>query len=106
MTSDYTREELELLESIENGDWKSIDNLEAEKMRFKEYAANTLRKDKRINIRMSERDLLELQKKALEEGIPYQTLINTVLHKYITNQLLDKNEVLKSIQVLRNKEAI
>ena len=89
MTSDYTREELELLESIENGDWKSIDNLEAEKMRFKEYAANTLRKDKRINIRMSERDLLELQKKALEEGIPYQTLMSSLLHKYVNGRLID-----------------
>ncbi len=52
MKLEYTQEELDLLDSIENGEWKSIENLEEEKERFQEYAANTLRKDKRVNIRM------------------------------------------------------
>ena len=64
------------------------------------------KKNKAISLRISEYDLEKLKEKAASDGIPYQTLINTVLHKYITNQLLEKNEVLKSIQVLRNKEAI
>ena len=64
------------------------------------------KKNKAISLRIAEYDLEKLKEKAASDGIPYQTLINTVLHKYITNQLLDKNEVLKSIQVLRNKGAI
>ncbi len=89
MNTEYTEEELELLESIEKGEWKSIKNLEEEKKRFKKYASNTLKKDKRVNIRISERDLKELQKKAVEEGIPYQTLISSLLHKYVNGRLID-----------------
>ena len=63
------------------------------------------KKNKAISLRIAEYDLEKLKEKAASDGIPYQTLINTVLHKYITNQLLEKNEVLKSIQILRNKEA-
>ena len=69
MNIEYTAEELELLESIEKGEWKSIKNLEEEKKRYQNYASNTLKKDKRVNIRMSERDLKELQRKALEEEL-------------------------------------
>jgi len=64
------------------------------------------KKNKAISLRIAEYDLEKLKEKAASDGIPYQTLINTVLHKYITNQLLEKNEVLKSIQILRNKEAV
>ena len=97
MNIEYTREELELLESIEKGEWKSIKNLEEEKERYQNYASNTLKKDKRVNIRMSERDLKELQKKALEEGIPYQTLISSLLHKYINGRLIDV-DVIKQLK--------
>ena len=99
MNKKYDREELELLESIEKGEWKSIKNLEKEKERYKKIASNTLRKDKRINIRISERDLKELQKKALEEGIPYQTLVSSLLHKYINGRLIDAN----IIEQLKNR---
>jgi predicted DNA binding CopG/RHH family protein len=50
----------------------------------------TFRKDKRINIRISEKDLVNLQKKALQEGLPFQTLISSILHKYITGQFKEK----------------
>ena len=50
----------------------------------------TVRKDKRVNIRMSEKDLVHLQKKAMEEGLPYQTLISSLLHRYINGRLVDK----------------
>jgi predicted DNA binding CopG/RHH family protein len=64
------------------------------------------RKNKAISLRIAEYDLEKLKEKAKNDGIPYQTLISMVLHKYITNQLLEKSELLKSIQLLQNKETI
>ncbi len=95
----YTQEEIELLASIEKGEWKRIENFNSEKKKYQEYAANTLRKDKRVNIRMNEHDLTTIQRKALEEGIPYQTLISSLLHKYINGKLID----ISSINQIRNK---
>jgi len=83
------REEKSLLKSIEKGEWRSVPNLGQEKARYGRYALATLRKDKRINIRIPEADLLLIQKRALEEGLPYQTLISSVLHKYINGRLTD-----------------
>lgn len=82
-----SKEEKELLESVEKGEWKTIPNFKKEAKRYQEYAKATFRKDKRVNIRISEKDLINLQKKALQEGLPYQTLISSVLHKYITGRL-------------------
>jgi predicted DNA binding CopG/RHH family protein len=53
------------------------------------YARNTLRKDKRLNIRISERDLIELQRKAIKEGIPYQTYVSSIIHKFINGSLFE-----------------
>ena len=53
-------------------------------------ARATLRKDKRVNIRMAERDLVRLQKTAVQEGLPYQTLLSSILHKYINGRLVEK----------------
>jgi len=64
------------------------------------------RKNKAISLRIAEYDLEKLKERAENDGIPYQTLITTVLHKYITNQLVEKSELLKSIQLLRNKETL
>jgi predicted DNA binding CopG/RHH family protein len=91
MKTEYSKEELEIVDSIENGDYKSVKNLEEEKKRYSTYASNTIKKDKRVNIRISERDLQSIQRKALEEGIPYQTLISSLLHKYINGRLVDSN---------------
>lgn len=82
--------EKEIEKSIFKGEWKSISNLEKQKIAYKKIAKNTLKKDKRINIRISERDLINLKAKALEEGIPYQTLISSVLHKYLSGKLLEQ----------------
>ncbi len=82
-----TKEEQELLTSIEAGEWRSVKNLMSEKKRYAMIARHTLRKDKRINIRISQRDLEGLQVKAVREGIPYQTLVSSVLHKYVAGQL-------------------
>ena len=75
------KDEMELAKSLENEEW--ISNLtKKEKKQFEEYARNSLMKQKRINIRMSERDLKKIQAKAIEEGLPYQSLISMLIHKY------------------------
>jgi len=76
-------EEQELVASYERGEWRSVPNFEQEKKKYQEIAAATFRKDRRVNIRISSKDLIGLQKRALEEGIPYQTLISSILHKYL-----------------------
>jgi predicted DNA binding CopG/RHH family protein len=75
------KEEMELAKSLETEEWVS-DLTEKEKRQFEEYARSSLMKQKRINIRMSERDLKKIQAKAIEEGIPYQSLISMLIHKY------------------------
>ena len=60
------------------------------KKQFKMAAKNTLLKDQRMNIRIAQRDLEGLKTKALEEGMPYQTLVSSVLHKYVTGKLIEK----------------
>jgi len=80
-------EERDLIESVERGEWKSVENLRQEIKKHQQYARNTLRKDKRVNIRISSRDLEALQAKAVEDGIPYQTLMGSVLHRYVAGRL-------------------
>lgn len=58
------------------------------------------KKNKSISLRISNYDLAKIKEKAYNEGIPYQTLINSILHKYISNQLLEKDQILKSIKLL------
>lgn len=84
------KEERELLKSVEAGEWKSVRNREREVSRYQEYAKATFRKDRRVNIRISGKDLEALQKRALEEGIPYQTLISSVLHKYVSGRFQER----------------
>ena len=83
-------EEKDILESYERGEWKSIKNSKSEIKKLREYARNTLQKDKRINIRMASRDLDQVQVIAAQEGIPYQTLISSIIHKYVSGYLIDK----------------
>ena len=85
-----TQEEKKLLDSVERGEWKRIPNFKHEATRYSEAARATFRKDKRVNIRMAERDLIRLQKTAVHEGLPYQTLISSILHKYINGKLVEK----------------
>ncbi len=83
-------EEQELLKSLENDEWESILNLEDEIKSHKEIAKNTLRKDKRINIRLSANDLEALKTNAEELGLPYQTLVSSILHQYASGRLIQK----------------
>jgi len=78
------KEEKEILKSYEKGEWKSVKKLDSIKKKHVEYAKSMLKKDKRLNIRISSRDLEEVQRIAVVEGIPYQTLVSSVIHKYVT----------------------
>ena len=90
MTSKLNQEEKELLKSYDDDEWVSVANpIDIE--RYKLAAKSTFKKDKRVNIRMSEMDLELLQERALIEGLPYQTLMSSVLHKYVTGRLTDKS---------------
>jgi predicted DNA binding CopG/RHH family protein len=80
------KDEKELLDSVEADEWQSVPDRDKEIKRYQEYAAATFKKDKRINIRISSKDLNALQKRALREGIPYQTLVASVLHKFVSGQ--------------------
>ena len=84
------KEEQDLLESVEKGEWRSVENVEEEIRAAKEYARSTRVKDQRMNIRISKKDLNALKVKALEEGIPYQTLVSSVIHKYLSGQLVEQ----------------
>jgi predicted DNA binding CopG/RHH family protein len=75
-------EEKELLDSFERAEWRPIKEKETESKRYREYARIIFKKDRRVNIRISSKDLEALQKRAVEEGIPYQALIASILHKY------------------------
>ncbi len=83
-------EERDLIISLENGEWEEIEENEEYKLQAKKYAEATMKKDKRMNIRISERDLKNLKIKAMEEGLPYQTLVSMILHKYVSGKLLEK----------------
>ena len=84
------KNEKDLLDSVEKGEWKRIPDFQRQSVRYRESARSTLRKDKRVNIRMAERDLVRFQKTAVQEGLPYQTLISSILHKFINGRLIEK----------------
>lgn len=75
------KEEQELLDSVERGEWKPVKNLAKVKKELMAAARNTLNKTRNINIRLSERDIHKLKARAIKEGIPYQTLASSILHQ-------------------------
>ena len=90
MTLRLDAEEQEFLQSFESGEWVSAPDRDEILERHRRAASATVRKDRRLNIRISGRDLEALQRRALEEGIPYQTLIASVLHKFVTGRLRER----------------
>ena len=82
--------EIEVLRAFEKGALKSVAT-KAELAKFRAAARATAIKDRRVNIRLSSGDLSDIQAKALEEGMPYQTLIASVLHKYVTGRFAERN---------------
>ena len=78
-------EEDELIASSERGEWVSVGNIDERRKYWEQVARNTLDgKRRRISISVPERDLTKLKTRAAEEGMPYQTLINSILHKYVS----------------------
>ncbi|TVP97526.1 MAG: antitoxin [Balneolaceae bacterium] len=79
-------------EALEAGEFKSVKNLEQEIAAAREMAENHTRKDQRMNIRISQRDLERIKSKAMEEGVPYQTLVTSVLHKYVSGKFKEEKD--------------
>lgn len=78
------KEEKEILEAFEKGMLKPVKNSSKYIKYLQEVAKNTLNKNKNMNIRVTEKTLMKLKSKASEEGIPYQTLVGSILHKYVS----------------------
>ena len=90
-TMKYDKEEKDLLDAYESGKMKLSTPSQEEIERIKATAKNTFKKDKRITIRLYDHDYKGIQKKAMEMGIPYQTLISGIIHRYIEGELVSKN---------------
>jgi len=78
------KEEQEILDAIESGEWQLVTPKKPELERYAQIARNTFRKDQRMNIRISKTDLNRIKAKATEEGLPYQTLVSSIIHKYVS----------------------
>ena len=87
--NDERQLEQEILASFERGEWKPVRNHKRELVRFRKAAEATLLKNRRVNIRISARVLEGLQARAAEEGVPYQTLMSSVLHKFVSGRLVE-----------------
>jgi len=85
------QEEKDLMESIEREEWQPVKNINQDKKKAMAAARNTLKKDKRINLRLTQKDYHQIQIKAIEEGIPYQTLISSIIHKYLNGSLAPRS---------------
>lgn len=88
------KQEKEILEDYEKDEYIEIPGMDAEIKKHTAYAKATFLKNKRINIRISQKDLESIQRRALEEGIPYQTLISSLIHKYVAGKLVEKDKIL------------
>ena len=86
----FDKEELQILQDFERGEFQSIRTFQSEKQELEDAARNTLQKDKRINIRISSRDLERIQMRAAREGVPYQTYISSSLHKLVAGRLTER----------------
>ena len=84
------KEEKEILDAFEQDELRSVQDVAREMEDARQAARNTFNKTKRVNLRMTERDFQLAHIKALEEGLPYQTLLSSVIHKYLTGRLIDK----------------
>ena len=83
-------EERDLLESYERGEWVTVPDVETRIAEYQEAARVFLRKDRRVNIRITNQDLFALKEMAVEDGIPYQTLMSSIRHKDVTGRLIER----------------
>ena len=88
----FDKEEKELIASVETEDWVGVENQEEEIRKALASAQATLTKSERMNIRISPNDLRRLKIKAIEEGMPYQTLVSSLIHKYVDGRLVEVRE--------------
>ena len=86
----YTPQELEIVDYIENSNPKSIPNLEEELELITKSVKHKINSKKQVNFRINENDLEKLKSRALVEGIPYQTLLNSIIHKFLNGNLIPK----------------
>ena len=86
----FDNKEKELMKSIENDEWVSVNNLDEEIQKARDTARATFLKSERMNIRISPKDLNGLKVRAMEEGIPYQTLVSSIIHKYLAGRLREQ----------------
>jgi len=86
MKAKWDKYEKDILESFTNNEWREVENMDKEIEKHKKYAYTTFKKDKRVNIRLSQKDINLIKIKAMEEGLPYQTLLASVIHKYATGK--------------------
>ncbi len=84
--------EKDIIKSYEDNEWKSVKNVSQRITKYQSIAKVHLKKEKRINIRISEKDLKDIQKNAIKQGLPYQTLIASIIHKYNSGLLTEKND--------------
>ena len=89
-TAKYDDEELEILQAWEAGTLKPVSDMAVQSKAHRTAAVATFKKDQRLNIRISSRDLKNLQARALEEGVPYQTFAASLLHKFVSGQLINQ----------------
>lgn len=89
--SELDREEQEILATFEAGEWQSVGE-SARLLELQSYAKGAIAKDRWITLRLSSADLAGIQTRAIEGGIPYQMLISSVIHKYVTGRLVDSNQ--------------
>ena len=82
-----TKEEAALENEIENGEWVAVPDMAEEIKKYQTHARNALNKIKKINIRMSDWDYNNIKLRAVQEGLPYQTLVSSIIHKYLTGQM-------------------
>ncbi len=78
------KKDMDIIKAYERGELKTVANFNKIKKQYSQIARNTLKKDKSITIRIAERDLLRIKEKAMKEGIQYQTLISSLIHKNVS----------------------
>lgn len=96
--------EKDILRAYDKGELRSVSPSKAQLSKYREVAQATFIKDRRVNIRLSSPDLMDIQARALEEGVPYQTLIASVLHKFVAGRLFEKSSRLSSRSSKTNRK--
>jgi len=88
---EFDIDEQELLESYDREEWQPMANLKEELQHYQAYATATIQKDRLVSIGLSPEDFVEIQQKAIEKGIPYQTLIANIVHQFVAGRLVDNS---------------